>query len=142
MSKKLENTNVHSKGRDSISGMPKTVSLTHAGIRMHATMRYASAELHEIRRLNADGMGQVLVEVRCNEHDLGYINVKNPATKKFIKVHESNQRYSAGMTLRQHKKVLRHARKNKSKVTLNELIERARALKAFIDQHVRVNRAE
>lgn len=126
---------------DRIAGHCKTVSLTHSGIRMHTSLRYASVELNEIRKLKANEGKRILVEIRYYEDDLSYINVKNPVTNEFIPVYESDQRYSAKMTLPQHKEVMRHAKiKYKATPKIAQLIEIKQEMAALIEEFVAKSR--
>lgn len=124
-----------------VGGHCKTVSLTHSGIRMHSSLRYASVELKAIRNAKANEGKRMLVEIRHYEDDLGYIYVKNPVTNKFIKVLEGDQHYSAGVTLHQHLEASRLARaKHKTTPTIAQLIEAKEELEARVEQFIAKSR--
>lgn len=111
-------------------GMPEIgKKVWHYGIEIN-NLKYNSDELTKLRRKIGN---EPLVDLMWYSEDLGYIDVLDPTTNRYIRVHCCDYEYANGLTLYQHKMNLAYARKEFSNRTdIAALIEAKAALREMI----------
>lgn len=115
-----------------VATLRKTVRLRPEGIRFDKTLTYQNDYVNKLKR----NLGfNALVEFRHNPENLAYVYLFDPIAKQLVVVPSVNPEYTKGLTLYQHRLILKLARqRGVSNPSIPQMLQFREELRVLVEQ--------
>lgn len=126
------------KQMDLMSGKTEMRSVFHYGI-SHENIKYNSSELNFLRIQYKE---KLKVRIKSYEDTVAYIDVQDPKTSEYFRVHAVDQKYVEGLNRHLHDQIQKECRgRFKDEVTIENLLEVKREISELVKKGVNDKKA-